>query len=534
VKEAALPPEGAYRRLHPTTLFHRAFRSLLGLGLLLLPVLRGDGPTARLYLVVAVVFGVLAIPGAVFGYLRFRYRLTPEEVQIESGVLARRHRSIPLDRIQRVEVDRPLFARAMGTARVRLMTGSGAGAEGVLDFVALPEALALRETVRQMQREREGGGLAAAEAPLADSSRQEGGPSADAPPPLHFGLTPGLLFRAGAMRFSLVYIALAFSGLQLFGFSVVDVVDWIEEADLLARVPLLTASPLLALAVSLGVAFVLSWVAGLVTTLVRYHGFTLRADARRLYTERGLGGRFERAIPREKVQAVLFASNPITRAFGYARLEVQTMGLDDRGGGREVLIPLAPLREVSALGERLLGYTHTEGLRPVSSRFVRRRGFRYSVLLGAAAGAGWLAWEPLAWGLVGLPLVWALAWRQWRAHGFRFDGSTLVVQGGALWRQQWHLPLAKFQTVDRWANMFQRRQGLGSVYVDTAGAPDARPPVVEDLPEPEALALADTLYAAFEGLGHADAPTRESAPPAGRSGEEPRWRFQGGQHPHRS
>jgi putative membrane protein len=514
VTETALPAEGAFRRLHPTTLIHRAIRSLLGLGLLLLPVVRGDGPTPRLYLVVAVVFGTLAIPGAVLGYLRFRYRLTPDEVQIESGVLARRHRSIPLDRIQRVEVDRPLFARAVGTARVRLMTGSGAGAEGVLDFVALPEALALRETVRQLQRERE---VPAPDSPLADPARQEDIPRGDAPVPLHFELTPGLLFRAGAMRFSLVYIALAFSGLQLFGFSVVDVVDWIEEADLLARIPLLTASPLLALAVSLGVAFALSWVAGLVTTLVRYHGFTLRADPRRLYTERGLGGRFERAIPREKVQAVLFATNPITRAFGYVRLEVQTMGLDARGGGREVLVPLAPLAEVSALGERLLGYTHAEALRPVSRRFIRRRGLRYSVVLTATAAAGWLVWEPLVWGLVGLPLVWALAWGQWRAHGFAFDGGTLVVQGGALWRQQWHLPLAKFQTVDRGANLFQRRQGLGSVHVDTAGAPDTRPPVVEDLPEAEAWALADTLYAAFEAAPGSP-PAGGSAPPAASVG----------------
>jgi len=68
-------PEVPYRRLHPSTLVYGALRGLLGLGFLLLPVLRGaEGPGARFSLVLAVVFGVFALPGVVLGYLRFRYR----------------------------------------------------------------------------------------------------------------------------------------------------------------------------------------------------------------------------------------------------------------------------------------------------------------------------------------------------------------------------------------------------------------------------------------------------------------------------
>jgi putative membrane protein len=310
------------------------------------------------------------------------------------------------------------------------------------------------------------------------------------------------------MRFSLIYIALAFSAMQFAGLNVDDVIRWIERADLLGRVPLLAVSPLLAILISVGIAFVLSWLAGLLVTVVRYHGFTLTADHRRLYTERGLGGRFERAIPQKKVQAVLYATNPLMRHFGYASLEAQTMGLDNRGAGREVLIPLAKKDVASALGKRLLGQPVTDALRPVSRRFIRRRGLRYSALLGIGVASGALVWPPAIWLLVLLPLAWGLAWAQWRAHGFAFDGRTLVVQHGALRRRQWHLPLEKFQTVEHWANLFQRRHGLASVYVDTAGAPDIRGPVIEDLPAGEASALANTLYAAFDLLGNAAGPLR--------------------------
>lgn len=489
--------ETPFRRLHPTTLLQGFLRSLPGYVILLLPVLRGGGgPGARLALVFALLFAVLTLPGLVLGYLRFRYRLTEDEVEIESGVFSRRHRSIPYDRIQRVEVDRPLLPRLFGTARVRLMTGSGHGAEGTLEYVSVEEALALRAAIRRLQTQ-------GAPAPVerAEAASDEV-PELETPEPeaaLHFALTPGLLLRAGAMRFSLIYIALAFSALQFTGFTVEDIVWWIERENVLERVPLLSASPMLALAVSVGLALVLSWVAGVITTVFRYHRFALRADERRFYTERGLAGRFERALPRDKVQAVLYTSNPITRRFGYARLEVQTMGLDNAGSGHEVLVPLERVGAVSALGESLLGHARTTALRPVSRLFIRRRGLRYSVTTVVLLGVAALFWREALWGLLALPLVWVLAWAQWRAHGYAFDGQTLVVQHGALWRRQWHLPLTKFQTVDRWATLFQTRLGLASVYVDTAGAPATREPIIEDLPVEDAHRLAETLYARFEG-----------------------------------
>lgn len=494
-ESAPTPAAIPFRRLHPTTLLQGLLRTLPGFVVLLIPVLAGRGGGGhRFFLAMALLYALIGLPATLLAYLRFRYRITPEQVEIVSGILSRQHRSIPIDRIQRVEVDRPLLHRLFGTARVRLMTGSGTGAEGELDAVALDDALAFRATVRRLQARLEQPADPAAESTGVPVEAEE--PEAEEV----FRLTPGLLLRAGAMRFSLVYIALAFSGMQFVGLTVEDVVDWIERTNLIARIPFFDLSPLLALAFSVGVAVVLSWMAGLLVTVVRFHGFTLRADARRLYTERGLGGRFERAIPRSKVQAVLYGTNPITRRFGYAQLSVQTMGLDDSGAGREVVVPLARLADVSALSGRLLGHPAAEVLRPVSRRFVRRRGLRYTVYVVLGSLLASRVWEPALGGLALVPLAWWLAWAQWRAHGYAFDGRVLVVQHGALWRRQWHLPLAKFQTVERWANLFQRRLGLASVYVDTAGAPDVGAPVVEDLPEEEARALADRLYGAFEAL----------------------------------
>ncbi|MFN3596719.1 MAG: PH domain-containing protein [Rubricoccaceae bacterium] len=447
----------------------------------------------RVALVLALGLGVLSVPGAVIGYLRFRYRLTATEVQIRRGVLAREFRSIPVHRVQRVEIDRPLLARLFGTASVRLMTGGGAGADASLAYVSLADALALRADVRRLQ--------AADPAPPGHEARTpdqvtpDAGTGPDAEPRVVFTLSPGLLLRAGAMRFSLVYIALAFSALQFTQFSPEDLVGLVGRLRLAERLPALAASPVLALGVTGVVALALSWLAGLVTTVARFWGFTLRTDARRLYTERGLGARYEHAVPRARVQAVVFTANPVMLRFGYARLAVRTMGAGTDGSGEEILVPLARRADASALARELLGHAVADALAPVSPLFVRRRALRYAA---AAAAAAVLALPFSAWGtaaLAGVPLGVLLARAQGRAHGYALTrdaagAPALVVQTGAFWREQQHVRVHRLHTVDVRATVFQARRGLASVFADTAGGDG---PTVHDLPADEALRLAEML-----------------------------------------
>lgn len=493
-----------FRRLHPATLVQTVLGRAPGFLLALAPALSlaGSG-LGRVALGLAVVFALLSVPGAVLGYLRFRYRLTPAEIQIHRGVLAREFRSIPVHRIQRVEIDRPLLARLFGTASVRLMTGGGAGADASLAYVSLAEALALRADVRRLQAAEpataaaastQAGTQTAPEAPHGPASA-DAAPSDD-PSRLVFALTPGLLLRAGAMRFSLVYIALAFSALQFTQFSPEDLAGLAERLRLSERLPALAASPVLALAVTGVVALALSWLAGIATTVVRYWGFALRADARRLYTERGLGGRYEHAVPRARVQAVVFTANPVMLRFGYVRLVVRTMGAGTDGSGEEVIVPLARRADASALARDLLGHAAIDALEPVSPLFVRRRALRYVAL--ATAFAAVLAVPLGAWGaaaLVAVPLGVLLARAQGRAHGYALtrdaDGApALVVQTGALWRAQQHIRVRRLHTIDVRATVFQARRGLASVFADTAGG---RGPTVHDLPAADAARLAETL-----------------------------------------
>ncbi|NNF04578.1 MAG: PH domain-containing protein, partial [Rhodothermales bacterium] len=139
------------RRLHPMTLLQRFLVSIPALVFLILPMRQAPDSTAWLNLAFAALYAVLVLPWIVLYYLRFRYWISDEELTIHSGVLTRRRRNIPVDRIQNIEIQQPLLPRLFGTAKVAVYTAGSSNAEGVLEYVSLDEAKSIKAIVRRIQ-----------------------------------------------------------------------------------------------------------------------------------------------------------------------------------------------------------------------------------------------------------------------------------------------------------------------------------------------------------------------------------------------
>ncbi|MEV7519546.1 PH domain-containing protein [Streptomyces sp. NPDC091371] len=94
---------------------------------------------------VAGVLGLVLVFGA-YGFLSWwftHYAITDTELRIRSGLIFRRTAHIRLDRIQAVDVTRPLLARVAGVATLRLDV-IGTEAKDELSFLGEREAVALR------------------------------------------------------------------------------------------------------------------------------------------------------------------------------------------------------------------------------------------------------------------------------------------------------------------------------------------------------------------------------------------------------
>ncbi|GAA4381582.1 hypothetical protein GCM10023152_30880 [Agromyces bauzanensis] len=87
---------------------------------------------------VGVVIALLVV-GFWLSWRLHTFRVTHEAVEVQSGILFRSHRSARLDRIQGINVTRPLFARLFGTAKLEV---SVAGQSANVQLAYLGSALA--------------------------------------------------------------------------------------------------------------------------------------------------------------------------------------------------------------------------------------------------------------------------------------------------------------------------------------------------------------------------------------------------------
>jgi putative membrane protein len=122
--DPVLPTEWA--RLHKLSPVLRSARAVVALATVVGSRQIAPGQHANAWLDLVIV-GVAAI-AAVISWLVTRWRIHNGELQIETGFIRRQSLRVPLTRLQAVDIVRPLLARMLGLAEVRIVVaGQGSG-----------------------------------------------------------------------------------------------------------------------------------------------------------------------------------------------------------------------------------------------------------------------------------------------------------------------------------------------------------------------------------------------------------------------
>ena len=398
---APAEPGGDWVRLHPLTPLLRGGRFvLILLALVGQQGLRSSPPAA--------VFGTLAlvVPIAVFfGWLSWRamrYRVTDTELQVDSGVLVKRNRRVPLARLQAVDVVKPFYARVLGLAELRLEVVGAGDAEAPLAFLAEDRADVLRTRLLD---------LAAGRPAPAD-----GAPPA---PP-----APEAILVTVPTRALIWSTILGAPVITLAGFGAALLIGTLVSGAAASAV-VLAAAPAL-----LGVGSMA------VRRLLSEYGFTVAESPDGLRLRHGLLDTRSQTIPAGRVQAVRILEPLLWRRAGWVRVEVDVAGYS--AGGQQqtatgALLPVAPKELAEQLVARVLGTSLPAADSPVPP------------------SARWR-----------VPL-------QQRRMRVGVDEQHVVSTSGVLTTTTDIAPLAKVQSLRRTAGPWQRRLGLASVHVDTAG-----------------------------------------------------------------
>jgi len=320
---AAPPEDNPWQRLHPLTPLARIGRLAPALVLLLLVSTvhsRAENGTAETdYLV------VITLGSAVYGYVHWmvtRWRFEGDTLRIETGLIRRDSRRLPLARIQAVDIVRPLLARLLGVSELRVRLAGSGSTDGRLAYLSEAQASELRLILLAGHRQVE-----------ASDSPNTGLPMAT--------VLPGRLL-ASVLLSLITFVLVGTVG-------ALAVLDQFQPGTARAAIGFL--------------AVYLFSFAGIVwRRLSGQYGFIAVEEPEGVRIRRGMLQTISETVPYARIQAVRQVQPLLWRPFGWVRLEVDVAGAtarNQRGEGtgvvRKAVMPVGSQQDSWHLLARLLG-----------------------------------------------------------------------------------------------------------------------------------------------------------------------------------
>ncbi|QOD44493.1 PH domain-containing protein [Clavibacter zhangzhiyongii] len=445
-------------------------------------------------------FTLLAVGVSYLSWRMHTFRVTEETVEVRSGILSRTNRRARLDRIQGVNITRPLVARLIGAAKLEIQV-AGNDANLPLHYLRSRDADAFRLRVLR----------------LASGARAEAAGSAPA-------AAPGAPARG-------------FVGSRVDDFLAPELDPDAAPPQSVVRIPI----PRLIGAVLLSgptVVLVLFVAVG-IPLIVRFEAWYLLVPL--LPTLLGSAGFFVRRITRSLRYSVAGTPDGVRVGFGLLSTSNDTIP-PGRIHAVEVVQPLL-WRKAGWWEIRITRASHSSApgaagqqntsILPVGDRgdVDRVLGLVLPHLVGedalALIGTGMTGRGGADDGFTTSPRrAWILKPFSWRRTGFAVDDSAFLVRRGVIWRRLVVVPHARTQGVDLTQGPIDRRLDLVSVRAATVAGPvDTRLGAIDRATGVELSARLVRAAVASAGSDTSDRWGAEAAswPAPGSAAADPSW-----------
>jgi len=426
---------------------------------------------------------LLGVVAVLVRYLTGRYAIVDGALRWKVGLLVHKATDIGLDRIQDVEVTRPLLARLTGLAAVNV---SSAGGSGEIKLQYLDHRVAERLGAHLQY-------LIGVERHAAAVQGYSTAPIGGVAPP-GSAADAALLHRVDSRELArwALYRLWPVAPVAVAAVVATAVVDW------KAVLPILPVLPF--------------WLTGIVKPLLDRTNLTVSIDPTSLVTSEGLTTVRRTSTQRERVQLVYGHQLWLQRRFGaetvrYASADVT---IDRKEGAvREELALNVPVDTWGTLAatiahRQVIG---PDWLRPKPAATATASTIRWAfggtgfgvVAAIALLGAGVVVWALVVL-VVSALLAAAFGWyrgrRRLAVEGWAIGSADLLVRHGVLRRTTLLLFAEKTQAIDVVSGPLQRRLGLVTVLVDVAPPGRAHRVVLHDVSATDGEQLLAALTAA--------------------------------------
>ncbi len=423
------------------------------------------------------------------------YRTTDTQFQIRTGVLNKRTKTAPLDRVRSVDLEATLLHRIVGLSKVQI--GTGVDDDRItLDSVSREEADSLRAFLLARR-------VAAAPTPtaaVAETSSTNGVDAAAEPVRAPAPVDAQVLAEIdwSWLRFApfslarLVAIAAAVGALSQFG-DQLPIADTASSAwDRLAQLALSLVI------VGLIVGGLVGWIAIAVTGyVIQWWDMRLTREGGSLNLTAGLFTTRSISVEEQRVRGVEMKEPVLLRLVGGAELSTLATGVGS--GGVTAVLPPCPRDVVRSVGAEVLQSAEamTVPLTPHGPAAHRRswnRHLRVALLLLAIVTVAAVALDLPSWLLVAIGVATIaraalVAEAAYRNLGHATTSEHLVVGSGELTRVR---TVLEHDGIIGWVvqqSWFQRRAHLATLVATTAAGSERV--VARDIPLAAAIRLAD-------------------------------------------
>ncbi len=440
------------------------------------------------YVGLALLFFVPTFIFALIRYFTIRYRITDGELVVQEGLFFRRVRTVPVERIQNIDMVQGILHRMLDLAEVRVETASGTKPEAVLKVLSLDEMERLREGVRiHKQSSRAAGSSAVPDGALPAGDVSELNLE-------HEELSPALsllkipiswLAKAGFASnrgFILVGLMMGFYFQFAQGnpgdIDAGDLVDWNfipESSSLLVKVGLIAGGLLIVL--------LLLRLLGVGWYILRFFGYELRQIGEDFKISCGLLTKVSATIPRKRIQFISVHRGLILRWMKLASVRIETAGgaADNSENAtttvsRRWFIPVIPESSIDKIIAEIRpgidlnmdGYQWIPLARRAQSRFIRIACVVSCVLVAAAYLT--LGWKLGIAALIAFPILILYAIRKSQSVKYARTNFGVVYRSGVLTKKTSFSFFEKIQAASWRQTPFDRRWEMATLSVDTAAA----------------------------------------------------------------
>jgi putative membrane protein len=314
------PPDG-WQRLHPLSPVARLGRAVPLLLVLAVSAWRGGSESGTTDVTYLVLFGLTVVYGFIH-WMVTRWRIDGDTLRIETGLIRRDSRRLPLTRIQAVDIVRPLAARLLGVSELRIRLAGSGSTDGRLAYLSEAAAAELRQRLLNAHREVDAHAPAAPEVSMT---------------------RVGTGRLVGSVLLSLVSLVL---------------IGTVAALGILQSVAPKTATA----AAGVLAVYLLSFAGVAWRRLSGQYHFEAFEGVDGVHIRRGLFQTISETIPYGRIQAVRQVQPLLWRPLGWCRLEVDIAGAGSRkqrgegtGVVRKALLPVGTQQDAWHLVIRLMG-----------------------------------------------------------------------------------------------------------------------------------------------------------------------------------